>query len=79
MCVHSPYCEPKDCNNHGTCSMGKCICDKNWMAPHCNELFCGQNNCSGHGVCLPEGCICYPGFYGENCDKSNFYFICIKV
>ncbi|XP_054720949.1 N-acetylglucosamine-1-phosphodiester alpha-N-acetylglucosaminidase-like, partial [Uloborus diversus] len=69
LCVHSPYCDPKDCSNHGKCLNGQCLCENNWLAPKCDRLFCGKHNCSNNGLCLPSGCICRPGYFGENCES----------
>ncbi|XP_055933839.1 N-acetylglucosamine-1-phosphodiester alpha-N-acetylglucosaminidase-like [Argiope bruennichi] len=70
LCVHSPYCDPYDCNKHGACSVGECICEKNWLPPKCDQLFCSKNNCSNRGICTNEGCICHPGYFGEDCTES---------
>ncbi|GIY00488.1 n-acetylglucosamine-1-phosphodiester alpha-N-acetylglucosaminidase [Caerostris extrusa] len=70
LCVHHPYCNPRDCNKHGNCSMGECICEMNWLPPNCDQLFCSKTNCSNNGICTPEGCVCYPGFFGEDCSES---------
>ncbi|KAG8201591.1 hypothetical protein JTE90_011257 [Oedothorax gibbosus] len=70
LCVHSPYCNPSDCNGHGSCVDGQCSCDANWLPPKCDQLFCKENNCSNHGICSNEGCICHPGYFGQECNQS---------
>ncbi|PRD34502.1 UNVERIFIED_CONTAM: Neurogenic locus Notch protein-acetylglucosamine-1-phosphodiester alpha-N-acetylglucosaminidase [Trichonephila clavipes] len=70
LCVHSPYCDPSDCNGHGTCSMAECLCEKNWLPPKCDQLFCSKTNCSNKGICTNEGCMCHPGFLGEDCNEN---------
>ncbi|XP_071044618.1 N-acetylglucosamine-1-phosphodiester alpha-N-acetylglucosaminidase, partial [Parasteatoda tepidariorum] len=70
LCVHEPYCDPIDCNHHGTCTMGKCACEENWLPPRCDKLFCGETNCSNNGICLSEGCHCHPGYIGKECNET---------
>ena len=50
-CIHKPDCIPPDCNKHGKCHMGECICDRQWVGPECDRPLCKINNCSSNGVC----------------------------
>lgn len=64
VCAHEPDCVPKDCNGHGQCVMGQCLCDSQWTGDTCDILKCKQHNCSSNGQCSVEGemcMICKPG------------------
>lgn len=46
------------------------------------RLFCNGRDsndlkiCSGHGKCTQNSkCMCFAGFYGNDCEKSLFFFI----
>ncbi|KAL4234246.1 hypothetical protein ACF0H5_005896 [Mactra antiquata] len=69
LCVHEPYCEVTDCNNHGTCELGVCSCHGYWSGSDCNVLQCPED-CNHNGDCTQDGCICLPGYHGDNCSKS---------
>ncbi|EKX35713.1 hypothetical protein GUITHDRAFT_46501, partial [Guillardia theta CCMP2712] len=73
---------PNDCNGHGTCEWGFCICDAGFKAVDCSELSCPQAQCSfsysdhwltclechNHGLCNTSGfCLCNQGWGGESC------------
>ena len=55
VCAHEPDCIPKDCNGHGQCVMGECLCNSHWTGGSCNVLKCRQHNCSSNGNCTTEG------------------------
>lgn len=55
-----------NCNNHGECKDGKCICFDGWTSYDCSISLC-VNFCSGHGKCLGGKCLCDPGYSGEDC------------
>ncbi|XP_076370928.1 N-acetylglucosamine-1-phosphodiester alpha-N-acetylglucosaminidase-like isoform X2 [Tachypleus tridentatus] len=69
LCVHEPDCTPIDCNSHGQCIKGQCLCDQFWKPPDCKQLFCDKKNCSEHGLCTVDGCKCSPGWRGEDCES----------
>ena len=54
VCAHEPDCVPKDCNGHGQCMMGQCLCDSHWTGDACDVLKCQQHNCSSNGQCSAE-------------------------
>lgn len=58
-----------DCNGHGTCSNGTCICDPQYHGDNC-ERYCDDfKTCHGHGTCDPNGyCYCQKEWFGETCD-----------
>lgn len=71
VCAHEPDCIPKDCNGHGQCVMGECLCNSHWTGGSCNVLKCRQHNCSSNGNCTTEdGCSCFPGWKGEKCNEG---------
>ncbi|ESO95068.1 hypothetical protein LOTGIDRAFT_188920, partial [Lottia gigantea] len=75
LCVHEPECQPNDCNQHGHCVLGKCVCDGYWVGSDCSSLSC-PFSCSHHGTCTKDGCICDDGWYGINCStpcKPGYY------
>ena len=55
VCAHEPDCVSKDCNGHGQCVMGQCVCDSHWTGDSCDVLKCRQHNCSSNGQCFAEG------------------------
>ena len=55
VCAHEPDCVSRDCNGHGQCVMGQCLCDSHWRGDSCNVLKCEQHNCSSNGQCSAEG------------------------
>jgi hypothetical protein len=63
------------CNNHGKCWFGKCICDKNYGGQFCDQNMCEEllnpdcefdSNC-GNGSCWFGKCICPTDYSGNNC------------
>ncbi|EDV28580.1 uncharacterized protein TRIADDRAFT_13425, partial [Trichoplax adhaerens] len=71
ICAHRLHCIPQDCNNHGRCLHGKCLCNHNWTGEACEITICGYlHNCSGNGLCTPDGCSCNPGWIGLYCQKA---------
>jgi len=68
-------CSPPDCNSHGTCANGTCLCDTGFAGGACDQCapnhynyptctFCqAATTCSGNGTCNALGeCDCDPGF-----------------
>lgn len=55
-----------NCNNHGKCIDGKCVCDEGWTNYDCSISLC-LNFCSDHGKCSNGKCICDEGYSGEDC------------
>lgn len=65
----------KDCNGHGICQAGACICAAGWGMLNQNlseaQNACADNvcpaDCGDHGVCLNGQCRCHQGWEGPNC------------
>ena len=55
VCAHEPDCVPSNCNGHGQCVMGRCVCDSQWTGESCDVVKCKENNCSSNGVCSQQG------------------------
>ncbi|EDV29757.1 uncharacterized protein TRIADDRAFT_13000, partial [Trichoplax adhaerens] len=71
ICAHHLYCLPQDCNNHGKCVNGKCLCNDKWIGEACDTVNCKHlHNCSGNGVCTLDGCNCNPGWTGLYCEQE---------
>ncbi|KAF4087954.1 hypothetical protein AMELA_G00076980 [Ameiurus melas] len=70
LCVHERLCQPEDCNQHGTCVDGQCVCQPGWAAPTCANLTCQPVDCGDHGLCTPDGCVCDAGWIGVNCSQE---------
>ncbi|XP_074593790.1 teneurin-m-like isoform X2 [Brevipalpus obovatus] len=58
---------PSNCNGHGECSKGKCICSPGFMGQDCSESICPVF-CSGHGRYLSGRCHCEIGWKGFECN-----------
>ncbi|XP_072169592.1 N-acetylglucosamine-1-phosphodiester alpha-N-acetylglucosaminidase-like [Diadema setosum] len=56
VCVHEPWCNPRDCSNHGDCIRGECRCHDDWYGPSCDQFACSNHTspvrCHGVGECL---------------------------
>lgn len=61
LCVHERLCQPEDCNQHGTCVDGQCVCSHGWAGPTCTDLSCQSQSCGEHGLCTE----------GEQCQRKN--------
>ncbi|XP_047667512.1 N-acetylglucosamine-1-phosphodiester alpha-N-acetylglucosaminidase isoform X2 [Tachysurus fulvidraco] len=70
LCVHERLCQPEDCNKHGTCVDGQCVCQPGWAMPTCANLTCQPPACGDHGFCTPDGCVCDAGWIGVNCSQA---------
>ncbi|GAA6097450.1 N-acetylglucosamine-1-phosphodiester alpha-N-acetylglucosaminidase isoform X1 [Tachysurus ichikawai] len=70
LCVHEHLCQPEDCNKHGTCVDGQCVCQPGWAMPTCASLTCQPPACGDHGLCTPDGCVCDAGWIGVNCSQA---------
>ncbi|XP_070533135.1 tenascin-X-like [Ptychodera flava] len=45
----------KDCTGHGTCILGKCLCNEGWLGRGCEIPDCpGDPNCNGRGTCTED-------------------------
>lgn len=79
VCAHEPDCVSKDCNGHGQCVMGQCLCDSHWTGDSCDVLKCQQHNCSSNGQCSAEGetyvkaCLVYEGVSLTILEGGNLY------
>ncbi|KAF7708828.1 N-acetylglucosamine-1-phosphodiester alpha-N-acetylglucosaminidase [Silurus meridionalis] len=70
LCVHERLCQPEDCNQHGTCANGQCVCQPGWAMPTCANLTCQPQDCGDHGLCTADGCVCDAGWRGSNCSQE---------
>lgn len=65
---------PNNCTSggvkHGSCILGKCICDRGFCGVDCSTQIC-PNLCSGHGSCSVFGCDCHSGFKGKDCSIND--------
>ncbi len=73
-------CDPPDCNGHGVCQDGTCLCDTGFTGVACDQcapdyfdypncVFCeASTTCSGNGACNALGeCVCDTGWTGPEC------------
>ena len=63
-------CDGIDCNGHGSCLGGICMCDPNYSGDSC-EIYtdpCLSITCSNHGTCL-RSCSVTRGYLGVNCES----------
>mmetsp|Transcript_4375 Transcript_4375/g.8857 ORF Transcript_4375/g.8857 Transcript_4375/m.8857 type:complete len:273 (+) Transcript_4375:395-1213(+) len=74
---------PNDCNEHGDCDSGFCVCDEGFTGTDCSSISCPNDQCrydythhtqiclqcSGNGVCNGNNgsCSCDAGWVGEDC------------
>ncbi|UJR35679.1 hypothetical protein I4U23_028429 [Adineta vaga] len=55
-----------NCNNHGICQQGICICQPSYTGTDCSIAQC-TDLCSGHGVVEHGQCRCQEGWHGSEC------------
>ncbi|CAF4023410.1 unnamed protein product, partial [Adineta steineri] len=55
-----------NCNNHGICKQGVCICHPSYTGLDCSIAQC-TDLCSGHGVIEHGQCRCQEGWHGTEC------------
>lgn len=55
-----------NCNNHGICQQGICICQPSYTGSDCSIAQC-TDLCSGHGVIEHGQCRCQEGWHGAEC------------
>ncbi|CAF1592934.1 unnamed protein product, partial [Adineta ricciae] len=55
-----------NCNNHGICQQGVCICHPSYTGTDCSIAQC-TDLCSGHGVVEHGQCRCQEGWHGTEC------------
>ncbi|CAM4869415.1 unnamed protein product [Rotaria socialis] len=58
-----------NCNNHGICQHGICICQPSYTGSDCSIAQC-TDLCSGHGVIEHGQCRCQEGWHGAECQLS---------
>lgn len=81
LCVHKRLCQPEDCNQHGTCVDGQCVCQPGW--PTCANLTCQHSACVDHGLCTPgdflhlRECVCSAQM--SVCSSQIMHFTYISV
>lgn len=69
------YC-PNECFAHGTCKMGKCLCNAEYSGFDCSRLNNCKNDCNNSGTCDEDlKCSCNNGFSGETCEIKAVSFI----
>ena len=67
--MEDKLCGP-ECEKHGECNNGTCICDPGYGGLDCLVALCPKN-CSGRGICEHDGrCRCNVGYGGEDCSKA---------
>ena len=79
--LYSSLCS-YDCNKHGTCDYGRCICDNGYWGKSCEYEYCPGSfcyidldifteqvchHCSNHGECIKKKCECEAGYTGDDC------------
>ncbi|XP_015786366.1 teneurin-m-like isoform X2 [Tetranychus urticae] len=58
---------PNNCNGHGKCHQGKCLCFPGFIGHDCVDSVC-PILCSGHGRFLGGRCHCEIGWKGSECN-----------
>eukprot|EP01043_Picozoa_sp_COSAG02_P063548 COSAG02_NODE_9038_length_2353_cov_1.792369_3_plen_267_part_01 len=71
-CSVDSLCKGVNCNQHGSCSLGKCKCNGEWGGTDCSQKPClKHNDCGDHGKCQTSGnthqCDCDSGYTGQHC------------
>ncbi|CAF0971515.1 unnamed protein product [Rotaria sordida] len=59
-----------NCNNHGICQHGICICYPSYTGSDCSIAQC-TDLCSGHGVIEYGQCRCQEGWHGAECQLMS--------
>ncbi|CAF0873274.1 unnamed protein product [Rotaria sordida] len=59
-----------NCNNHGICQRGICICYPSYTGSDCSIAQC-TDLCSGHGVIEYGQCRCQEGWHGAECQLMS--------
>jgi len=68
--VASQSC-PEDCNSHGTCVQGSCVCTARWTGPSCSAPVQCPRNCSNAGQCIGGVCHCNLRRGGADCSITE--------
>lgn len=66
---------PLECNGHGSCDAGTCICNSGFHGLDCSLLQC-YPSCSAEGICQNGTCECSLGFRGTTCSEVDCYPKC---
>mmetsp|Transcript_22644 Transcript_22644/g.40936 ORF Transcript_22644/g.40936 Transcript_22644/m.40936 type:complete len:808 (+) Transcript_22644:85-2508(+) len=66
-----------DCNGHGQCSGGECLCSDGWFGDSCDIKGCPED-CNGRGSCLQGICACDSAFFGAACENRRCPKDCSK-
>ena len=65
---YSCGCGEDECSEFGTCANGQCICEGQYVGPHCEHTRCKSNLCFGNDECHdPE-----QGSFVHDCGSSGF-------
>lgn len=70
-----PSFDGKECNNHGECDDGICMCEFGWHKSDCSQQcpgFAEDAECNGNGYCVVNTdsnveCVCDAFYYGMDC------------
>jgi hypothetical protein len=80
-----------DCNGHGSCISGHCVCESGYYGPYCNSTSCPGSlcfsdfdffdaescyHCSGNGKCMDGVCDCQAGYTGDDCSTLGCSNLC---
>jgi len=66
-----------DCNGHGKCSQGECLCSEGWFGETCDIKGC-PSDCNNHGSCIQGICACDSAFFGNACENKRCPKDCSK-
>eukprot|EP00164_Ancoracysta_twista_P009485 GFYU01014049.1.p1 GENE.GFYU01014049.1~~GFYU01014049.1.p1 ORF type:complete len:779 (-),score=186.60 GFYU01014049.1:160-2331(-) len=56
-----------NCNEHGVCTDGVCVCDEGYLAPDCSGC---KDDCNSRGQCVDAVCQCDGGWKGDACETA---------
>ena len=75
-CENVDPCFDVNCNQHGICSKGVCVCDFLYTGAQCHiRRDCQADNFYWTG----KECICSSGFIGKKCDRCAEDVLCVPL